>query len=130
MYYLKIILIILLVLLSVSSYLFFSMFIWIDYITLFSLSIFTVIIFYGFYKSWTLRKYFLLLIPLILESIFVFDIIPSEQCDIGGGDVWSVQCECKGIEVKDIFFGSSRCIGKTHSCKRRTPSGWEDYGHM
>ena len=116
--------------LAISSYLFFSMFIWIDYITLFSLFIFIGIIFYGIYNGWTLKKYFLLLVPLILESIFVFDFIHSEQCDIGGGDVWSVQCECEGIEIKDRFFGSSKCIGKVHSCKQRTLSGWKDYGLM
>ena len=127
MHYLKTTLIIILVILVLGAYFIFSILAWAEYITLFLLSIFVGIIFYGFFKNWSLKMYLWLLTPIFLQGIIFFNLIPSQNCKLPGSDTWSVKCECSGIEISEPIMGGSQCIGKVHSCMQWTGNEWVDY---
>jgi uncharacterized protein YqgC (DUF456 family) len=115
------------VLLMIFIFFIFCLFAQATYITPFLILIFMGVIFYCFFKSWNLKKCLWLLLPVTLQCILFFNLIPSHQCKNAGADTWTVKCKCKGIEIRKPFFGASNCIGDIYGCKQRTPKGWEDY---
>ena len=127
MNYLKNTLIIILDIVALGAYFIFSSLAWADYISLFLLFIFVGIIFYGFFKKWSLKMYLWLLTPILFQGIIFFNLIPSDNCKLPGRDTWSVKCECSGIEISEPIMGSSQCIGKVHSCKQWTGDEWVEY---
>ena len=127
MYYLKTSVIIILTILAIMAYYTLAFFAWAEYISLLLLLFFISIIIYALVKNWNRKRYLLLLIPIFLQLVIFFDALPSQKCDFPGSDTWSIKCDCKGIEVSEPIFGSSRCIGKVHNCKQKTLTGWKDY---
>ena len=115
------------VLLIIFIFFVFCFFAQVEYITPFLIFIFIGIIFYCFFKNWNLKRCLWVLLPVTLQGILFFNLIPSHDCKNAGSDVWTVKCECEGIEIKEPIFGASRCIGKIYNCKQRTPNGWVDY---